>query len=461
MPLPSEHSARVRDPGDFKQDTFRRKNIDTGVDIITGKLKSGGDEMVTQTYRFKVDKFTAAEAKEWLKDNKIEYISFEPAAEDMKNVVLKIYGDIGEPDKMLEMFDVSDDTVSPKTVSDFLDENKDATDITVRINSRGGDVQAGWAIYDLLANSGKKIKTIGESKVYSIATIVFLAGEEREIMKNADGLIHNPFIPPYTLADQYESDDLLKIAESLKQEEAKILDFYVEKTGSPKEKLAEYMKEDTKLSAEDMVELGFATKIIEPVKAYAYIKLNNNFKMTEKDVKTFGEKIDTILDKIKGLSRINPTDQTLKDKDGKEFTLEKESGAPAVGDKASPDGTFVMADGKTIVIEGGEIKEVKEPAAAKTELELANEKIAELQTQLDAEKTKVADTEKVKTDAVTAEAAFKAKTVEAQGLITELQNLKNSWKPEGRTKFSSAEKVDGINLNQVREIMETTKNKKE
>jgi len=461
MPYAGEHSARVRDPGDFKQDTFRRKNIDTGVDIITGKLKSGGDEMVTQTYRFKVDKFTVKEAKQWLKDNNVEYISFEPAEEDMKNVVLKIYGDIGEPDKMLEMFDVSDDTVSPKNVSDFLDENKDATEITVRINSRGGDVQAGWAIYDLLTNSGKKIKTIGESKIYSIATIVFLAGEEREMMKNADGLIHNPFIPPYTLADQYESDDLLKIAESLKQEEAKILDFYVEKTGSPKEKLAEYMKEDTKLSAEDMVELGFATKIIEPVKAYAYIKLNNNFKMTEKDVKTFGEKIDTILDKIKGLSRINPTDQTLKDKDGKEFTLEKESGAPAVGDKASPDGTFVMADGKTIVIEDGAVKEIKEPAAAKTELELANEKIADLEKQLDEEKAKVADTEKVKTDAVTAEAAFKAKTVEAQGLITELQNLKNQWKPEGRTKFSSAEKVGDINLNQVREFAKDIHTKKE
>jgi len=380
----------------------------------------------------------------------------------MKNAILKIYGDIGEPDKMLEMFDVLDDTVSAKSVSDFLDENKDATDITVKINSRGGDVQAGWAIYDLLANSGKKIKTIGEGKIYSIATIVFLAGDEREMMKNADGLIHNPFIPPYTLADQYESDDLLKIAESLKQEEAKILDFYVEKTGSPKEKLAEYMAEDTKLSAEDMLSLGFATKIIEPVKAYAYIKLNNNFKMTENDVKTFGQKIDTILEKIKGLSRIAPTDQTLKDKDGKEFKLEKESGAPAVGDKASPDGTFVMADGKTIVIEGGEVKEVKEPAAVdKTELELANEKIDDLQKQLDEEKIKVADVEKEKENLVTAEASFKKKELEAQGLITELQNLKNSWKPEGRTKFSSAEKVGEINLNQVREFAKNIHDKKE
>jgi len=366
--------------------------------------------------------------------------------------VLKIYGDIGEPDKMLEMFDVSDDTISPKVVSDFLDENKDATEITVKINSRGGDVQAGWTIYDLLSNSGKKIKTIGEGKVYSIATIVYLAGEEREIMKNADGLIHNPFIPPYTLADQYESDDLLKIAESLKQEEAKILDFYVEKTGSPKEKLAEYMEEDTKLSAEDMLSLGFATKIIEPVKAYAYFKLKNNFKMNENDVKTFGQKIDTILEKIKGLSRIEPTDQTLKDKDGKEFKLEKESGAPAVGDKASPDGTFVMADGKTIIISGGEVTEIKEPAADKTELELANEKIADLETQLDAEKAKVEAAEKEKPDLVTAEASFKKKEAEAVALYNELKEVKNSWKPEGRTKFSSAEKVGEINLNKVREL---------
>ena len=174
--------------------------------------------------------------------------------------------------------------------------------------------------------------------------------------------------------------------------------------------------------------------------------------MNENDVKTFGQKIDTILEKIKGLSRIEPTDQTLKDKDGKEFKLEKESGAPAVGDKASPDGTFVMADGKTIVITEGEVKEIKEPAADKTELELANEKIADLETQLDAEKAKVEAAEKEKPDLVTAEASFKKKEAEAVALYNELKEVKNSWKPEGRTKFSSAEKVGEINLNKVREL---------
>ncbi len=368
----------------------------------------------------------------------------------MENAVLKIYGDIGEP-----TIDAPDN-ISAKNVSDFLEQHKEASGITVKINSRGGDVQEGWAILDLLQNSGKKIKTIGESKIYSIATIIFLSGSEREIMKNADGLIHNPFIPEFTLADEYRSDDLMKIAESLKQEEAKILDFYVEKTGSDKAKLAEYMKEDTKLSAEDMLSLGFATKIIEPVKAYAYIKLKNNV-MNENDVKTFGQKIDAILAKIQSLSRLTPADQTMKDKDGKEFKLEKESGVPAVGDKASPDGSFVMADGKTIVIANGAITEIKEPVAAKTELELANEKIATLEAEKVALTAKVAEVETVKTAALAEKTAFEAEKVKAVALVTELQGLKNTWKPDSRTKFSSAEKVGEVDLNQVREIMKNQK----
>ena len=77
------------------------------------------------------------------------------------------------------------------------------------------DVQEGWAIYDLLKASGKKINTVGEGKIYSIATVIFLAGENREIMPNADGLIHLPHFPEYSLAGRYEADDLVKLARSL------------------------------------------------------------------------------------------------------------------------------------------------------------------------------------------------------------------------------------------------------
>ena len=359
--------------------------------------------------------------------------------------VLKIYGDIGTSNEMALMMGM-EECISAKDVSDFLDENKKAKEITVKINSRGGDVTEGWTIYDLLANSGKKIKTIGEGKVYSIATVIFLAGEEREMMQNADGQIHNPYIPEYTLADSYEAGDLEKIAESLRQEEQKILDFYVEKTGSEESVLADYMSKDTKLSAEDMVTLGFATKVIEPVKAYAYIKpIKKEFVMTEKDVKTFGEKIDSILDKIKNLSRIEPANMTLTDKDGNEFTLEKEEGSPAEGDKATPDGTFVMADGKTIVITDGAIASITEEENH-DELAEAKAKITKLEAEIETLKGE-------KPDLVKAEADLKVKTDEATEIVTQLKALKNDWKPEGRTKISSAEKAGSVDLARVKEIM--------
>jgi ATP-dependent protease ClpP protease subunit len=223
-----------------------------------------------------------------------------------KAATLKIYGDIGEADAMMQMFGIEDSSVSAKMVSDFIEQNADADTFIVRINSRGGDVQEGWSIYDLLTTSGKTIKTIGEGKVYSIATIIFLAGAEREMFKNADGLIHNPFIPPYTLADKYESGDLVKIAQQLAQEEEKILDFYAEKTGTEKSKLAAYMKEETKLSAEDMVTLGFATKIVEPIKAFAYIKPKNILIMTPQEETKFFDKVSAAVSKTiaaLGLSR--------------------------------------------------------------------------------------------------------------------------------------------------------------
>lgn len=366
---------------------------------------------------------------------------------------LRIYGDIGEfsPDGM--------EAISARMVADFLEQTTDEQ-ITVRINSRGGDVQEGWAIHDLLVNSGKKIKTIGEGKVYSIATIIFLAGDEREMMKNADGLIHNPYIPPFTLADAYESSDLHKIAAELEQEEQKILAFYVERTGSPVETLSEYMKNDTKLSAEDMLKLGFATKVIEPVRAYAYIKTNLTHMNEKAFFERLGEALDGAVAKIKNLSRLPQVDQTLTDKDGNEFTVVRETGSPEVGDKANPDGTYTMADGTVITVADGTITGVSnadeeeqpdELAAAKEQIAALEAKVAEMEA-----------AQAAKNEEVAAKEAAAAKVVsEAQALVTELSALKNEWKPEGRSKMNTVDKVGSVDLNRVREIREKLKSKAE
>jgi len=79
MPYPSEHSARLRDPGDFQSNSFRRKEIAPGVSIVMGRLK-GQQTMTAQSYRFDKERFTAAQAKTWLKEHDVKNISFEKAS---------------------------------------------------------------------------------------------------------------------------------------------------------------------------------------------------------------------------------------------------------------------------------------------------------------------------------------------------------------------------------------------
>jgi ATP-dependent Clp protease protease subunit len=347
------------------------------------------------------------------------------------DAILRIYSIIGTDEGQFS----SDNLVN------FLDKNKEASNITVRIKSPGGSVREGWTIHDLLLASGKKIKTIAEGELYSIATVIFLAGSEREIFPNADGLIHMPRIP--NPEGEFQAADLRDMAQYMDKEEEKILNLYMKITGKDAATLREYMNKETMLSAQDMVDLGFATRIAEPLKAVAYYNYKSN-KMEEKEFKTFSEKLDTLAESVKALfSRLPATDQKMTDKDGKEFKLEKETGAPAVGDKASPDGTYTMVSGEKITVAGGVVSEITE---SDTELAKANAKIAELEaykTAAEAEKATIAAA-KVEDD---------KKVAAAVALVTELTALKNTWKPEGRSQnFSKGKETGTFDLERAKKI---------
>jgi len=80
-PYPNFHSARVRDPDDFDHIVVLHTTKE-GIMILGGPLKSDPKGPTTvQAYRFNKGKFTIAEAKAWLKEHDIKYLSFEPASE--------------------------------------------------------------------------------------------------------------------------------------------------------------------------------------------------------------------------------------------------------------------------------------------------------------------------------------------------------------------------------------------
>jgi hypothetical protein len=73
-PYANEHAARMHDPSGY--DKFSRKNTTTGVDMIIGWK---GNKSEVQAVRFDSQKFTPEEAKQWMKDHEMKYISFEGA----------------------------------------------------------------------------------------------------------------------------------------------------------------------------------------------------------------------------------------------------------------------------------------------------------------------------------------------------------------------------------------------
>jgi ATP-dependent protease ClpP protease subunit len=142
---------------------------------------------------------------------------------------------------------------------------KDATgDITLRINSPGGDVFDGIAIYnDLLAYDGKvKVEVVGLAA--SIASIIAMAGDEITIADNAMMMIHNAWT--IGVGNRHDFAD---IAGTLAKIDDSLARTYAARSTSGIRAIKQMMDDETWLTAKEAKDAGFATAIglAEPAKA--------------------------------------------------------------------------------------------------------------------------------------------------------------------------------------------------
>ena len=290
--------------------------------------------------------------------------------------ILKIYNPIISDEERLDLlWFCGIDGVSFSSVDEFIQSVAAEDDtIDLRIHCPGGDVTEGWAIVDKLRATGKTIVATVEGQCASMATIILCAASVRRAAPHASLLIHDPYIPEYTLAGAYHAEDLERIANDLKVEREKMLAFYVERTGTDRDVLDAQMNAGTYFGPEKAKELGFIHKITPP-KSAAAEKIDralspeewnahnpkNQITMSKETKKSAIAQAFAALGKALGLGETKVVAYDLNTADGGTITIEKEEGEdPAVGDKASPDGEHKMPDGKTIVIEEGVITEIRE-----------------------------------------------------------------------------------------------------
>ncbi len=368
---------------------------------------------------------------------------------------LKIYSPIvNEENKAMTLFFSGVEGVSFQDIDEFISsipENDNLIDM--RLHCAGGDVIEGWAMVDKLRATGKEIHATIEGQCASMATVLLCAApkENRRAYPHAQILIHDPYIPEYTLADAYRAEDLEKIAADLRANTEKILDFYVERTGANREELAALMKDDKWIDTAEAQRLGFISEIIPPASAYAGKGAaawpnNNQNKTSMKNEKT----MQAAMKRLAALMGFNVTPAQivayeLDTESGETITIDKPEGeAPAVGDNASPDGEHKMPDGTTIIIEDGIITEIRaaegqggegpEPVAEGEDEKDA--RIAELEAENAELKERIAELEQelegAKSVAKTSDEKRILNLVKVAGGIDWLKKVQSEYKPAGR-----------------------------
>lgn len=147
------------------------------------------------------------------------------------------------------------DEVTPQLFKDEL--NVGSGNITVWINSPGGDVFAAAQIYNMLRDYKGSVTVKIDGIAASAASVIAMAGNMVCVSPVAMMMIHNPA----TMA-MGEAKDMQKAIAMLNEVKESILNAYESKTGLTRARLSHMMDDETWFNAKKAVELGFADKIL-------------------------------------------------------------------------------------------------------------------------------------------------------------------------------------------------------
>ena len=148
-----------------------------------------------------------------------------------------------------------DDDVTPQLFKNDL--YADSGDVTVWLNSPGGDCVAAAQIYNMLKEYPGNVTIKIDGIAASAASLIAMAGDNILMSPVSMMMIHNPL----TMAVG-NADDMQKAAEMLNEVKDSIINAYELKTGLSRAKLSHLMDDETWMNAVKAVELGFADGIL-------------------------------------------------------------------------------------------------------------------------------------------------------------------------------------------------------
>ena len=144
-----------------------------------------------------------------------------------------------------------DDNICVKTIAENLEEVKG--DITIRLNSGGGDVFEGIEIYNYLKSLDNKVTIEVTALAASAASIIAMAGDEIKMCTGSTLMVHEAS----TIAWGNKSD-IQKVLNSLETIDDSLISIYAERTGADAETVSGWIENETWFTADEAIEAGLA-----------------------------------------------------------------------------------------------------------------------------------------------------------------------------------------------------------
>lgn len=205
---------------------------------------------------------------------------------------ISIFGDIG--------FSWWSEGVTAKDFKKDFDEIKNASAINVIINSPGGDVFDGIAIYNIIASQREKVSVEVIGLAASAASVIALAGSTLTMDEGAMLMIHNVW--SWSMGN---ADDFRKMADDLDKISDQLLNIYEAHSDLSAEEIKAFMDKETWFDADEAIEYGFAQSKSEhedmaasvsfDFAKYGYKHVPEQFKNAEKQLPETARELEALL----------------------------------------------------------------------------------------------------------------------------------------------------------------------
>lgn len=147
-------------------------------------------------------------------------------------------------------------------LNEFLDDLSRLSgyaNITIRINSPGGNMNAGVVIFNRLRELGANITTICDGLAASAASIIFMAGDTRQLYSSSIVMIHGAAV---LLWDYYQEQGVRSVLSMLAAHNQAGINVYVDRTGLDEDEVRQMVEAETWMTGQEAVDRGFATEVI-------------------------------------------------------------------------------------------------------------------------------------------------------------------------------------------------------